>query len=224
MKAQWEKLAQRFQGYSLRERLMVAGMLTVVVLAVCFTLMLEPALKQRRSMQAQIAELNQQTATIDAQLAAMTARLRDPDAELRTRIKSVQDEIGAIDGRLHTLERTLVQPTRMTALLEQMLKRNTRLQLIELRKLPVMALVEKPQGKESSAAGERSPVAGVYKHGVELTVQGSYADLYEYLRTLEKLPQQLFWGEVKLVTETYPRNRMTIVVYTLSLDKAWLTV
>ncbi len=221
MKSYWDKLAQRFQGYSLRERVLVAGMLTVVVMALCFTLMLEPALKQRRSLQAQMAELNQQTATVGEQLAALTARLRDPDAELRARIKSVQDEIGTIDGRLHTLERALVPPTRMAGLLEQMLKRNARLQLVELRKLPVTALVEKPQGKEGSAADDR---AGVYKHGVEITVQGSYADLYAYLQTLEKLPQQLFWGEVKLVTETYPRNRMTIVVYTLSLDKTWLTV
>jgi len=45
-----------------------------------------------------------------------------------------------------------------------------------------------------------------------------------YLADLEKMPQRMLWSSVKLTVEEYPRARMTFVVYTLSLDKAWLVV
>jgi MSHA biogenesis protein MshJ len=34
----------------------------------------------------------------------------------------------------------------------------------------------------------------------------------------------MFWGEVSLSVEKYPDAVMTLTVYTLSLDKTWLTV
>jgi hypothetical protein len=64
----------------------------------------------------------------------------------------------------------------------------------------------------------------IYKHGVEIVVSGSYGDLMAYLTELEQLPQKMLWNSVKLTVEEYPRARMTITVYTLSLDRAWLTV
>ncbi|TAK92417.1 MAG: hypothetical protein EPO06_00995 [Burkholderiaceae bacterium] len=220
MKAQWEKLAQNFQARNRRERTVIAAMLLLVVAAFFYLLLLEPALRQRHTLQKQIAELRTQTATDSEQVRALTQRLQDPDAGVRTQIQNLRSEIGAVDTRLQALQRALAPPTRMAALLEQILKDNSRLHLVEMHKLPVTTLADPTQ----SPSAEKPAKLGVYKHGMEITVQGQYADLYDYLKALEQLPQQLYWGEVKLVTETWPRNRMTIVVYTLSLDEAWLTL
>lgn len=65
---------------------------------------------------------------------------------------------------------------------------------------------------------------GLYKHGVEISIEGSYADLVSYLAGLEQLPWRMFWGGVTLKAQTFPVSRLTLTVYTLSLDKTWLSV
>ncbi|MFS2219099.1 hypothetical protein ACCD08_31790, partial [Telluria sp. Tellsp104] len=62
----------------------------------------------------------------------------------------------------------------------------------------------------------------LYRHGVELTVRGSYLDMVDYMQALESLPTQLFWGKAQLDAEAYPNVRLTLTLYTLSLDPKWM--
>jgi MSHA biogenesis protein MshJ len=83
----------------------------------------------------------------------------------------------------------------------------------------------------SAASAPGTPGAGgtasttgpaIYRHGVELSVEGSYADLLSYLQALEALPQQLLWGSLELKVEQYPHVVLTLRLYTLSLESAWV--
>jgi MSHA biogenesis protein MshJ len=58
---------------------------------------------------------------------------------------------------------------------------------------------------------------------LELTVSGAYLDILAYLQDLERLPTQLYWGDLGLDSQ-YPTMTVRIVVYTMSLDRAWLSV
>lgn len=111
----------------------------------------------------------------------------------------------------------------MAAVLENMLNRSQAVRLVSLKTLPVTMLVERPveAGKEELAVADEHQV---YKHGVEITLQGNYIDLMDYLARLEKLPWQMFWAKTRMDASDYPRVRVTLTLYTLSLDKAWLVV
>jgi MSHA biogenesis protein MshJ len=69
-----------------------------------------------------------------------------------------------------------------------------------------------------------SPKPGslLYRHGVEITVRGNYMDMIDYMNALETLPTQLFWGGARLEVDDYPSSRLTLTMYTLSLDSKWL--
>ena len=74
---------------------------------------------------------------------------------------------------------------------------------------------------------ELTPTPGerlIYRHGIEVTVSGAYLDLHRYLSELERLPTQLYWSSLDLEATNYPRHTLKLVVYTLSLDPAWLNV
>jgi MSHA biogenesis protein MshJ len=45
-----------------------------------------------------------------------------------------------------------------------------------------------------------------------------------YLEELERLPTHLYWTALELDAARYPSHTLKIVVYTLSLDAAWLNV
>lgn len=62
----------------------------------------------------------------------------------------------------------------------------------------------------------------LYRHGVEMVVQGSYPDMVVYMEALEGLPVQLFWGKALLDAANYPDVRLTLTLYTLSLDDKWM--
>jgi MSHA biogenesis protein MshJ len=57
---------------------------------------------------------------------------------------------------------------------------------------------------------------------VEIVVQGGYMDMMNYMAALEAMPWQLFWGRAKLSVDEYPNATLTLTLFTLSLDKAWL--
>ena len=70
-----------------------------------------------------------------------------------------------------------------------------------------------------------SPVSAVvYKHGVELVIEGDYSDLVNYMSALESMPWQLFWGKAKLTADDTPKRTLTLTLYTMSLEKKWLNI
>ena len=164
---------------------------------------------------------------VTGMVAAMEGMQRDPDAANRATLARIRAEIGQLDGRLKGFEQTLVPPDKVAALLEEMLRRNRNLKLIALRTLPVSGVIERKESPKASgepAAEAPAGAANLYRHGVEITIQGSYADLLDYVAQAERHSGQLFWSSLNVVVREYPRTTLTLTVYTMSLDKAWLVV
>jgi MSHA biogenesis protein MshJ len=89
----------------------------------------------------------------------------------------------------------------------------------------VAAAIGSAAPKPAPAAPVSAPVKPnelLYRHGVEVQVQGNYLDMINYMAALEHLPTQLFWGKVKLDAQHYPDARLTLTLYTLSLDQKWM--
>jgi MSHA biogenesis protein MshJ len=144
----------------------------------------------------------------------VSARDGDADARDRDRAAALRAEVAALDGRIAEEQRRFTTPQRMRDVLEEMLQREKRLRLVDLKTLPVTDLAA-TQGQ----AGRR-----VFRHGVELTLAGSYLDLHAYLSALEGLSTQLYWGRAEMSVAEYPIATLKLTVYTLSFDQAWLVV
>ena len=215
MKAQWRRLEERFAKLASRERLITLAGGVAAILLLGFTAV-EGRFKLAAQLEKQIAQAKADTNAARSQAADLVRRLaQDPDADTRARMAALREQIERLDAEVKGAHRGLVAPERMAAVLEDMLTRNRRVRLVSLKTLPVSGLVE---AKDEAVAGN------VYKHGVELTLQGAYLDLLDYLARLEKLPVQMFWAQARMDAKDYPRVRLTVTVYTLSLNKNWLVV
>ncbi len=64
----------------------------------------------------------------------------------------------------------------------------------------------------------------LYRHGVEIELQGSYLDMVNYMEALEAMPTQLFWGKANLNADDYPNARLSLTLYTLSLAPKWIAL
>jgi len=146
----------------------------------------------------------------------------DPDAGLKAELQALVGERDELDKQLQALSASLVRPENMNALLDGLLKRNAGLRLLSLKTLAPQSILTPVK-----AEGDKKPVERVfdlYRHGVEIRLEGRYTDLQAYLGQLEKLPQRLLWGSLNYRVVEHPRAEMTLVVYTLSPERAWLAL
>lgn len=233
MKELWRKYAGQIDALSLRERMMVFGAALAVAVFIMNALFIDPPATRIKALSRQMAQQQAELQAVQVKIQALEQKLTDPDVTNRARRDGIKRQIDEIDVTLKDLQHSLVPAQNMKALLQDMLARNPRLQLIALRTLPATPLVEKRAKAEQADAAASIPPAGgkpvatedgVFKHGVRITVQGSYADLHDYLARLEKLSWRMFWSRASLNADDYPRLTLTVTIYTLSLDKAWLVV
>ena len=226
MKEQWRKLAARFDALLVRERVLVLVGVIVGTALLYDTLALQPLEARKKRLERQIVESRHNIKLAEAVLSAQEP-IADAEAVKRAYRDALRKQLAEIDQGMQGLQRGLVPPERMAKLLEEMLSRSRGLQLVTLRTLPVRRLeapVVAPAGKPAAKPGAKESDRTVFQHGYELTLQGSYAEVHEYLAQLEKLPWRMLWGRITVSAENHPRLRVTLTVLTLSLNKAWLIV
>lgn len=215
MKALLKRYAERIDNASLRERVMIFLAAALVLVFVVNAALIRPLRDTQRRLSADIAQNERELRTIQGEVQRL-ARARDagPDARNRERAAVLRAELALLDRKIADEQRRFTTPQRMRDVLEEMLEREKRLRLIDLKTLPVTDM-SASQGQ----AGRR-----VFRHGVELTLAGSYLDLYAYLAALEGLKTQLYWGRAEMSVAEYPVATLKLTVYTLSFDQAWLVV
>ena len=237
MKHAWQIIGSKFEALNPRERWMVACALLVVVYAVINMLLLGPVLERQKILarelvtdKTQIQGLNQQIGEFSKQAVA------DPDAQNKQRIAELQSHLQLLETQLSGLQTTLISPDKMPELLRSLLKKNSALKLIELKTLPTKDLLDNSSegtstATSSSAVQDTSHIdqskkqdSPVFKHGVEITIEGRYLDLLEYVSELEKMPWHVLWSKADLSAEHYPDSQLKLTVYTLSLDQTWLSI
>lgn len=227
MKRLWQQYVARMDAASLRERVMVFAAVAVALIALASGALVEPEFIKQRRLSGEVAQRQGDIRKLQEQLQAVAiARGADPDQAMRKQLESVRARAAQAEAKLKDEQRKFVPPDRIGALLEEMLSRNRRLQLVDMRTLPAAAIdAGAPAQKPAAEKPAAKPAAGtIYRHGVEITLSGNYLDLLGYLRDLEKLPSQMYWGKLELAVTGHPKVTMKLSVYTMSLDLAWLVV
>lgn len=239
MNARLRALANRINARTLRERVMLFGAMTAVIVSLLYSLFLNPLLVRQAALRAQISQQRDNISGIDNEIdSVLKAYELDPNAAANARLAFLNRESAQLSDNLRIIQKGLVAPERIAPLLETILKTNGRLQLVSMQTLPASQFgdaavsltgVEKPSAassanRQTAASAQSSSAASelLYRHGVELIVRGNYLDMVDYLDALEALPIQLFWTRAALEVEQYPNARLSLTVYTLSLDKKWM--
>lgn len=227
VKDRWQALGKRFDAQSPRERALIAAALVGGVLLLGFSLLVDPALSRARIAERQVGQSTSEVAAIQEQLQVLRTQLQvDPDAGRRSEIEGLKRDAAAAEAAIRQIQSGLVPPEEMNGLLERLLAKNTGLRLLSLKSVPPLNLAE--SAAESLRGTEKTaPVAigpGLFKHGVEMKLEGTYAEVLNWLRQLEEAPQKVLWGDVRYVVSEYPRAQVTLTVFTLSLDRSWLAI
>jgi MSHA biogenesis protein MshJ len=250
VKQRWKQWAAKYEALSMRERVMVAAAVIAGVIFVVKTLMIDPALAKEKALRSLINQQRSTIATMTLDAAQReVAALADPDKEAKARLAQLSADNQRMRETLRTMQKGLVAPDRMGALLQQLLG-NSRLKLVSLKTLPPRGMSDgkfsEPDAPAATPPGAAAPAVAppaagapaagqpakpavkqeelLYRHGVQIVVEGSYLDMVAYMQALESMPEQLFWGKASLTAQQYPKATLSLTLYTLSLDQKWIAL
>lgn len=215
MNALIARATERIDAMVLRQRVLVfLGVVCVLIFAV-ETAFTAPLRAKQKRLAGEIGQQQKELATLQAELQRLLqGNAVDPDADNRRREAALRQELRQLNARVLDQQRRFTPPDRMRSVLEELLEKNQGLSLVDLKTLAPVAV----------ATQRASTPGGMYRHGIELTVRGTYGELYNYLRALESLPSQLYWGRAEFSVDAHPRLTLKLTVHTLSFDRAWLIV
>ncbi len=205
MKRYWQPLAARIDQMPLRQRAMFFATISLVVVAAAHVLLIEPLLVKQKSLIDRVNRDHSQLAAVRAQLESVIKEqetgAKDPE---QVKLQELEERIAQAEKTLAQHKQAFIAPTRLPALLQSLLGPGQAVKMESLRVVP---------GTQVEAASQ------LYRHGVEMTLRGSYFGLTQYLAALEKLPARLVWGRIELQVEQYPDVRLTLQVHTLSTQR-----
>ena len=226
MKALLIRYMERIDAATLRQRGMTFAAAALVLVYVLQLVLVEPRLQEQRRFASQQAARQAETAKLQEEMRKLVLGQReDPAVAMRRRIETLRAEITQLNATIAEEQRKFTPPEQVRTVLENVLVQNRKLRLMDLKTLPAAPLSEvraesAPPGKPVPPGGEKL----AYRHGLQLTLSGAYLDIHAYLAALEKLPTQMYWGSMELSVAEYPLVTVKLVVYTVSLDRAWMVV
>jgi MSHA biogenesis protein MshJ len=223
LKRSWQAWSMRIDALSFRERILVFLAVAGVALSLMFVGLIEPALKRQEQMLSSATGLQQEIFTLREQLA--TSEQLDQGG-INTELGRLRAEAEALEKLLKARESGLIEPARMMAMLKTLLAEQAGLTLIALEAepgQPVLLVKAEEEAQAEPAPAELKPPSAqlFYKHGVTLRLQGSYAQLTDYVARIEAQPWTVQWESARLDARRHPQLELTLKLNTLSREPTW---
>jgi MSHA biogenesis protein MshJ len=220
------RLRRSFDARARRERILLIGAAVAVAAMAMDHLWFTPAFNAWTAASRRQAAAAEALLTLNNDIAQRGAEARALDSQVQRDVALWRDKVRQGDTELRAFGTSLVAAADMLPVLDRMLAQANGLHLRNMQSLPRTELAAAPPSAAAAASipsnGGTTPGPSLYRHGVELTVEGSYADLLAYLHALEAMPQRVLWGGVQMKVEQHPKVVMTLRLYTLSMDRGWL--
>jgi len=214
-----QRLSSRFEGFTLRERVMVTCILVLVLYAIWDLMLMAPEHKKQALIIEDIQSVEHQAADVSQHIRDVSSQLTgDRERVLADRVQNMRRLVGKTIKKEQDLMEGFIPPKRMTRVLQDLLNINGKLTLGRLESLGVSPLV--------LTTDEQAPTAQsqVYKHGIRMVFEGDFFTILKYLQAVEAMPWNLYWDKLDYHVLSYPQARVTLTVHTLSLHEGWIGV
>ncbi|SMF34560.1 MSHA biogenesis protein MshJ [Alteromonadaceae bacterium Bs31] len=251
LKERWALVTEKFSGLQMREKILVAASILLVIYLIWSMAIAAPLDKKRDQLVKRFEGANRELQLLTAQEKVMVKALSsDPNAAKRREVLRLERQLESADLKLQQMSVGLLAAEDLPQVLHDVLAQSSRMRLLGMqsiapRKLELLAQEEQEESasetdEEAEAVAkvetsqatsdaekallEEEQIVGVYKHAVRVSLQGEYFSVVKYLKSLEALPWRFYWEFIDYEVDAYPSAKITLEVYTLSTSKGVLGV
>lgn len=207
-----DPLRIKFDALNAREQLLLVLVVGVGIYSFFESTVLLPQHGRGVSLQAAHALAQTQAIALRTEISAVghsDGVLRQAQAD-NALLKQKTAMLSAVLGSIHG------NAPQVGDLVRSVLKDDPHVSLDFIKTLPVKTLMAATPSKRDRTAPATSPDITIYKHGLELEIHGNYLDLLAYLNRLEASTHHVFWSDVTVRTDSYPRTSLRMTIFILS--------
>ena len=223
-----QALLQNIDALSMRERIFVFAAMLMVIGAIWEGLLNGPLEARTAVTQDKIAAIQERLEQLDEAIAVAAAGIGGGVGDRVEMLQALREAVADREEELRVFTSDLVDPSQMRLVVEDLIKRQSGLELVRTQNVPARPLIDVPESTagdpNNQLTDEQSDEPNLYLHGLVIELEGSYLELLGYLESIEQLPWRIFFGRLNLETLEHPRLRISIELNTLSLEEEWLGV
>jgi MSHA biogenesis protein MshJ len=216
-----QNLFINFEGFSLREKVLVGITVAGMIMFALQVSFIDPLYAEEKS-------IKQKILMSEVSNNGHKRQLRDDNhsdeqlklARLQQEVDAMNEHIASLDLEMELFLSVLVPAQDMPDLLQTMLDQNT-LQLVALENTapkPVFTI------SDENGIEKKSQPNQLFHHGITIKVRGECQSILSYIRELEDQKWKLNWRSIVYEVGIYPIGEVEIRVETLSQEKWWLGV
>ena len=218
MNSNLEKYRERFDAQSLRERGLIAFSLIAVIGFGWWNYYAAPMMKKTELLQTENRRLGDEVLKTQALVGDISQRIAaGVYQEKEFQLAGLGRQLDEIEDQLRVKTVELVDPEKMFELMNKLIYRDSRLQLLSLKRREVKPAIP-------SLSEEETEEPGLYRHVLEIEFAGKYLDILKYMQTLELLDWKLLWDEIEIYSDEYPKAIVKLAISTLSTRKEWVGI
>ena len=218
MNSNLEKYRQRFDAQTLRERGLIAFLLIAVIGFGWWNYYAAPMMKKTELRQTENRRLGDEVEKSRALVGDIRQRIAaGVYQEKEFQLPSLGKKLDELEDQLRVKTVELIDPKKMFELMNQLIYRDSRLQLLSLKRRAVKPAIPSLNEQETEEPG-------LYRHVLEIEFAGKYLDVLKYMQTLELLDWKLLWDEIEIHSDEYPKVIVKLTISTLSTRKEWVGI
>ena len=231
------KMMVAFDGLQKREQNLLFFGVPITILVVVYLLFAEPEFKKMQ-------RLNQSTASLDKQLVLaqqskqelLSLAELDPNTEVKAQIDSLQRRLDQLSQEFEGELSQLVSPQAMPVLLEQLFFKAENLSVLTMKSIAPekISLNKAGNGNSTNANAINTNAAGaqsnspsaipIFRHGIEITFEGSFFATRDFLAEAQNLGWKLYWQDLSYEVAEHPKAVTHLTLFTLSTSEAFIGV
>jgi len=232
----WGKFSTFVNGKTLRERVIILLVVVVLIYGIADLLFFGAILEKRERQINQLNGLVESNQIAQQEVQALLDQMSESRLAMQRQQELLNEKLMRVDQQLASAATGFIPATLMPKVLEQLLDSSTGLVLIKLKNKPVEKITGLDEiadsNSESESRNTREKTTSIslddktdlYRHGVELQLQGSYLATLAYIKQVESLEWRFEWDALSFDIQDYPMGVVTIEVYTYSTERDWIGV
>lgn len=221
---------QRWVILTKRDRMMLFLVGLFGVVGLMDTYVTDPVRQQTATAEEELVKLQADTAKVQVQITKLNTAVTDANSPIQQQISQLKADIASQEQALLTLGSMMVKPQQMAEVMKKLLKQHADVQVVAMESLPPVSFVKKhlPAADASAGAVATAPemsleIGALYQHTLRLKLSGAYLPLMHYVADLKAQGNSIAWENADFKA-SYPQAELTLELYTLGTDQAWLGI
>lgn len=217
LRIKYQELETKAHQLSVRERAIIVGALSVLLLGLFDQFLLRPLMMEREQIEKDKATLLDSMQESNRRIDELQHAINtNPNIVLQRSIDELHEYHTELDQGIAAITDGMIDPVQMPFVLGELLSERNGLKVHSVKSKAAQRLMVADENQKESAA--------IYRHDLELTLEGSFFQVRDYLTAVEALPSKLLWDDLEYTVETYPKGSLNLRVHTLSSREELLRV